>query len=208
LTKGQYSPTSERGKHTASTPFGSVDPPFNPIALALGSEATFVARSVDRFSPHLRGVLRRAAQHRGAAFVEIFQNCNIFNDGAFQGFIEKTVKDDRTLMLAHGEPLIFGKEHDKGIRLADCFTPEVVSVDEVGPEKLVRHDEHRRDSSLAYMLARLDYPEFPVPLGVFRDAEAPTLEASIVEQIEGATEKLGPGDLEALLRSGDTWTVS
>jgi 2-oxoglutarate ferredoxin oxidoreductase subunit beta len=208
LTKGQYSPTSERGKHTASTPFGSVDPPFNPVALALGSEATFVARSVDRYSLHLRGVLRRAAEHRGAAFVEIFQNCNIFNDGAFLDVTEKKVKDDRTLMLAHGEPLIFGKELEKGIRLADCFTPEVVPVAEVGPEKLLRHDEHRRDSSLAYMLARMGHPEFPVPLGVFRDAEAPTLEESISRQIEGATEKLGPGDLAALLRGGDTWKVS
>jgi len=208
LTKGQYSPTSEMGKQTASTPFGSLDRPFNPISLALGAEATFVARSVDRFGPHLRSILVRAAEHRGSAFVEIFQNCNIFNDAAFDDFIEKSVRAERTIELEHGKPMLFGKDKQRGIRLAEDLRLEVVDAAAADPATLLCHDETRADPSLAFLLSRMDHPEFPVPLGVFRALQAPTLETSVQDQIRAATAKLGEGDLAAQIRGSETWTVS
>jgi 2-oxoglutarate ferredoxin oxidoreductase subunit beta len=204
LTKGQYSPTSEVGKVTKSTPFGSVDHPFDPIALALGAEASFVARSVDVETKHLQDMVRRAHDHRGTAFVEILQNCNVFNDGAFAGMTEKTTKSDTTLVLEHGKPLVFGKNRDKGIRLRD-FRPEVVQLGAgVSEADLLVHDE--RNPALAYLIARLGPPSFPTPVGVFAAVERPRFEEAIGAQITAAKAKSTP-DLAALLNRGDTWTV-
>ena len=207
LTKGQYSPTSEVGKRTKSTPFGSIDPPFNPISLALGAGANFVARSVDVYTPHLKETLKRAAAHEGTAFIQIFQNCNIFNDHAFDEFREKAVREDNLLHLEHGKPLVFGKDRNRGIRMTGCYRPEVVELGgDVDEQDLIVHDEA---GSLAYsfMLSRLAPPEFPMPVGVIRRIEAPTFEREVHVQIEQLSEKLGPADLEKVIRSGDVWEV-
>ena len=207
LTKGQYSPTSEMGKRTKSTPYGSVDRPFNPISVAIGSGATFVARSVDVYAQHLKEVLLRAAGHTGTAFVEIFQNCNIFNDGAFEAYREKDQRDDNLLHLRHGEPLVFGKAKDKGIRMAGPFTPEVVTLGNGITEKdLVVHDE-KAPVAYAFMLAQMEAPAFPVPVGVFRQAKAPAYDAAMRDQLAQVTAKQGPGDLRALIYGGETWEV-
>jgi 2-oxoglutarate ferredoxin oxidoreductase subunit beta len=207
LTKGQYSPTSEIGKRTKSTPYGSVDRPFNPMAVAIGSGATFVARSVDVYATHLKEVLSAAAKHKGTAFVEIFQNCNIFNDGAWEPYREKELRDENLIHLRHGEPLIFGKNADKGIRMAGPFTPEVVTLSaSVTPKDLVVHDE-RGPAAYAFMLAQMEAPAFPVPVGVYRNVEAPIFDAAMREQVAQVTAKKGVGDLKALLYSGDTWEV-
>jgi 2-oxoglutarate ferredoxin oxidoreductase subunit beta len=153
-------------------------------------------------------VLERAAAHRGSAFVEIFQNCNIFNDKAFDDYIEKAVRDDRILYLEHDKPMIFGNEVKKGIRLTEDARLAIVDADGVEPEGVLRHDEGRRHPSLAFLLSRLDYPDFPVPIGVFRAVDAPCLETSVRDQITDATDRLGEGDLEAQVRGGETWTVS
>lgn len=207
LTKGQYSPTSEFGKKTKSSPMGTVEMPVNPICLALAAEATFVARSVDRHTDHLAYVLERAARHKGVAFVEVFQNCNIFNDGAFEPFADRSVKDDRMVVLEHGKPLIFGKNRDKGIRL-NGTTLEVVTLgDGITESDLLVHDEKRPDPAIAFLLARMDYPEYPVPVGVFRAVEKPTYDELVNAQIEAAIAERGQGDLEKLLRSGDIWVI-
>ncbi|MCS6817799.1 MAG: 2-oxoacid:ferredoxin oxidoreductase subunit beta [Blastocatellia bacterium] len=207
LTKGQYSPTSEFGKKTKSSPMGTVEAPVNPICLALAAEATFVARSVDRHTDHLAYVLERAARHKGVAFVEVFQNCNIFNDGAFEPFAGRPVKDDRMVVLEHGKPLIFGKNHDKGIRW-NGTTLEVVTLGNgITESDLLVHDEKRPDPALAFLLARMDYPEYPVPVGVFRAVEKPTYDELVNAQIETAIAERGRGDLEKLLRSGDLWVI-
>ncbi len=208
LTKGQYSPTSEMGKRTKSTPFGSVDTPFNALSVAIGAEAAFVARAVDTDPKYLCMVLERAAAHNGTAFVEIYQNCNVFNDGAFS-YTGKDGRDENTLRLEHGKPMIFGKNRDKGIRLNGTHA-EVVKVGENGvqPDDLLIHDERAPEATLAYLLSRMLHPEFPEPVGILRDVERPTYEALVHEQIDQATEKLGDGDLEKLYASGDTWTVS
>ncbi|MBI4576342.1 MAG: 2-oxoacid:ferredoxin oxidoreductase subunit beta [Planctomycetes bacterium] len=207
LTKGQYSPTSEFGKKTKSTPLGSIDYPINPVQVALAAEATFVARSFDRDLNHLAHIVERAAAHKGSAFVEIYQNCNIFNDHAFEHFTEKDVRDDRTVYLEHGKPLVFGRGGDKGIRLRGLH-PEVVALGDGGStEELLVHDERARDASLAYLLSHLDYPEYPIPLGVFRAIQRPTLETMMQTQVDQAVQKGGPRDLDALLRGRETWTV-
>ncbi|MFZ5476936.1 MAG: 2-oxoacid:ferredoxin oxidoreductase subunit beta [Myxococcota bacterium] len=204
LTKGQYSPTSEVGKKTKSTPFGSLDHPFQPLAFALGCEATFVARTVDVFTKDQRDVLRAAADHRGSSFVEIYQNCNIFNDGAWDQLTEKAVREERCLMLQHGKPMVFagGK---KGIRL-NGLRPTVVELgDGLGPDDCLVHDE--TDPFLASILARMDYPDFPVPMGVLhRNASRPTYDAQFQAQI-AAAKAAAPTDLGKLLRGGDTWKV-
>src|SRR4029077_19834582 len=172
--KGQYSPTSGVGKVTKSTPVGSLDHPFDPIALALGAEASFVARSVDVETKHLQEIVRRAHEHKGAAFVEILQNCNVFNDGAFADVTEKATKADATLVLEHGKPLVFGKNRDQGIRLRD-YQPEVVKLGNgVSEGDLLIHDEH--NPALAYLIARLGPPRFPTPIGVFTAVERPSYE--------------------------------
>jgi 2-oxoglutarate ferredoxin oxidoreductase subunit beta len=207
LTKGQYSPTSEVGKKTKSTPYGSVDRPFNPLSVAIGAGATFVSRSVDVYAAHLKEVLVRAARHTGTAFVEIFQNCNIFNDGAFESYREKELRDDNVIHLKHGEPLTFGKAKDKGIRMRTAFEPEVVVLGNGVTEKdLVVHDE-KASPTHAFMLAQMEAPAFPVPIGIIRNVDAPVLDAGMREQIAQVTAKKGEGDLKALLYSGDTWEV-
>ncbi len=209
LTKGQYSPTSEFGKKTKSSPFGTAEQPINPLGVALASECTFVARSVDTDTQHLTHILERAAKHQGTSFVEIYQNCNIFNDGAFESFTAREVRSDRMIALEHGKPLVFGKERDKGIRLRGLH-PEVVTIgkDGVAAADLLVHDEGAKEPTLAYLLSRLTYPEYPVPVGVFYSVERPCLEDLVEKQSIQATAKLGAGSLERLLKSGATWTVS
>ena len=204
LTKGQYSPTSEQGKKTPSTPFGSLDMPFNPVTLALAAGASFVARSVDRFPQHLQSMMERAAKHKGAALIEIYQNCNIFNDGTFLNVTEKDNRFEHALYLEHGKPLVFGKNGEKGIRLTSNGTPELVDVNG-DPSKLLVHDE-TASSALAFTLSNLDLPQFPVPLGVFRDLERPTFESQVWDQANAAKQAHAP-DLAKLLAGSDTWTV-
>ena len=207
LTKGQYSPTSEMGKRTKSTPYGSVDRPFNPISVAIGSGATFVARSVDVYAAHLKEVLTAAARHQGTAFIEIFQNCNIFNDGAWEPYREKELRDDNLLHLRHGQPLIFGKNADKGIRLRGPFDPEVVALGNgVSEADLLVHDV-RGPIAYAFMLAQMEAPSFPVPVGVYRDIAAPIFDTAMRDQVAQVTAKKGPGDLRALIYGGETWEV-
>ncbi len=204
LTKGQYSPTSEFGKVTKSSPIGSVDSPFNPITVALGTSATFVARSLDVEQKHLGEMLKRAHDHRGASFLEILQNCNIFNDGAFNDLTDKGIKADYQLVLENGKPLIFGKNKDKGIRM-NGQRPEVVQLGNGVTEKdLIVHDES--NLALAFMLANFQAP-LPTPVGVFYATSRPTYDGAMNQQLEDAKAKQGPGDLKALLNRGDVWTV-
>jgi 2-oxoglutarate ferredoxin oxidoreductase subunit beta len=208
LTKGQASPTSELGKKTKSSPAGTIDYPIQPLSIALAAEASFVARSVDTHTEHLQQTLNRAGFHHGSAFVEVLQNCNIFNDGAFRDFTEREVRDDRMLALEHGKPMIFGANHDKGIRLRGLH-PEVVTIGENGVSEadLLVHDEEAQDPYLAFMLSRMWYPEFPVPVGVFRRVNRPTHDQLLTGQIEDAITRQGEGDLQNLLLSGETWVV-
>jgi 2-oxoglutarate ferredoxin oxidoreductase subunit beta len=208
LTKGQYSPTSEFGKKTKSTPAGTIDDPVNPLSLAIASESTFVARSIDIDVKHLGSVVEAAAKHKGISFVEVYQNCNIFNDGAFDQFAERSVRPDRVLYLEHGRPMIFGKDHTKGIRMNGAH-PEVVTIGENGitESDLLVHDIYLKDPSVAFMLARMEQPNFPQPVGIFRAVERPTYEELMAGQIEAAISKAGLGSLEKLINSGDTWTV-
>ncbi|HEU4401062.1 MAG TPA: 2-oxoacid:ferredoxin oxidoreductase subunit beta [Candidatus Polarisedimenticolia bacterium] len=209
LTKGQYSPTSEFGKITKSSPFGTAEQPINPLGVALASECTFVARSLDTDTQNLTAVLERAARHKGTSFVEIYQNCNIFNDGAYEPFTAREVRSDRMVALEHGKPLIFGKERNKGIRLHGLH-PEVVTLGQNGITEadLLVHDEGAQEPTLAYLLSRLTYPDYPVPVGVFYSADRPCLEDLVEKQANQATAKLGAGSLERLLKSGSTWTVT
>lgn len=205
LTKGQYSPTSELGKKTKTTPLGSIDRPFSPVAVALGAGATFVARTVDSDQAHMAQVLKRAAEHKGTAFVEIFQNCIVFNDGAYDAITDKSVRDEARLLLEHGKPLVFGKNKDKGIRLRG-LEPEVVAAGE-GAGDLVIHDESAEHSGLAFFLSQFDAPKFPVPLGVFRAVRQPTYEEMNIQLHADAEARKGRGTLAGLFNSGDTWTI-
>jgi 2-oxoglutarate ferredoxin oxidoreductase subunit beta len=205
LTKGQYSPTSELFKVTKSTPFGSVDYPINPIEIALGAEATFVARTIDVEAKHQQEILKRAHEHKGSAFVEILQNCNIFNDGAWEPVTDRNTKADNTLVLEHRKPLIFGKRRDKGIRLRRDMAPEVVTLGQgVDQAELFVHDETK--PAMGYVLSRLG-AHFPTPIGVFRAVKRMTYDQGTHVQVENAKKKLGPGNLEAILNRGDTWVV-
>ncbi|PWU02823.1 MAG: 2-oxoacid:ferredoxin oxidoreductase subunit beta [Bacteroidetes bacterium] len=211
LTKGQYSPTSEEKKITKSTPFGSIDHPFNPLALALGADATFVARSMDRDPKHLQEMLLRSHGHKGASFLEIYQNCNIFNDGAFEIFTEKSSKPDEVVFLEQGKPLIFGAQKNKGVKL-DGFTPIVVEVgSDYSANDLWVHDE--KDFYKAQILVRLfDNPQtqnhLPRPFGVFYDTDRPCYEDVLGMQIEDTIAAKGKGDLDKLLRGYETWVIS
>jgi 2-oxoglutarate ferredoxin oxidoreductase subunit beta len=208
LTKGQYSPTSEVAKVTKSTPFGSVDTPFNPVSLALGAEATFVARTHDMDRAHMQEIFRRAHQHNGAAFVEVYQNCNVFNDGAFEKITGREVRASMLIPLVHGEPIRFGKEGERGVVQRPDGRLEIVDVGEVGEGALLVHDETRDDPSLAFALSRLSRGPFePTPIGVFRAVQRPEYGAEMQRQVVEAQEKRGMGDLGALLRSGSSWTV-
>ena len=209
LTKGQYSPTSEQGKKTKSTPMGSPDMPVRPASIAIAAEASFAARAIDVDVKHLEYVLERAAKHVGTAFVEIYQNCNIFNDGAYDYATDKATKSDTTLYLEHGKPLVFGKDGSKGIRLQG-MNPEVVEVGDgkVSRDDLLIHDERTPEPSLAFLLSRMRYPDFPEPLGVFRAVEQDRYVDLVRRQNKQATEKLGAGDLQKLVTGDETWTVS
>ncbi len=207
LTKGQYSPTSEAGKITKSSPVGSVDMPFNPASLALGSGGTFVARSLDRDPKHMQTIIKRAAEHKGTSFVEIYQNCNVFNDGAFFQFTEKETKSDSVVFLEHGKPLVFGKDGDKGIKL-DGFSPTVVSLKDGShsTNDLLIHNE--KDSTLAFILANMTYnAEMPRPVGIFLAIDRPRYEDEMEKQIDSAISKRGKGQLDKLLNGGDTWVI-
>jgi 2-oxoglutarate ferredoxin oxidoreductase subunit beta len=208
LTKGQYSPTSEVAKVTKSTPFGSVDSPFNPISLALGAEASFVARTHDMDRNHMQEVFRRAHQHNGAAFVEVYQNCNVFNDGAFEKITGRDVRSSMLIPLRHGEPIRFGADDERGVVQRPDGRLEIVEVADVGEDALLVHDETRDDPSLAFALSRLSHgPYEPTPIGVFRAVERSEYGAEMSRQIVDAQERKGPGDLASLLRSGSSWTV-
>src|ERR1700694_431161 len=208
LTKGQYSPTSELGKVTKSSPFGSLDYPFNPVSLALGAEASFVARTHDMDRKHMQEVFRRAHRHEGSAFVEIYQNCNVFNDGAFEKITGKEVRADNLIPLVHGEPIRFGSEMQHGVVMESDGRLRVAEVADVGEDALLVHDEARDEPGLAFQLSRLARgPYEPTPIGIFRDVDRPEYGAGMSRQIEEATAKRGQGDLKALLRSGSSWTV-
>jgi len=209
LTKGQYSPTSEFGKKTKSSPLGSIDYPINPISFAFGAEATFVARTLDSDTKHMGQILQRAAQHKGTAFVEIYQNCVIYNDDAFHDVTDRQTRWDKGLYLEHGKPLLFGKERNQGIRL-NGIQPEVVTLGKGGisEKDLMVHDEKREDSSYAFLLSRLEGPNFPVPIGVFRAIERPTYDRLLNDQAEAAKSQMGKGDVQKLLKGTETWSVT
>jgi 2-oxoglutarate ferredoxin oxidoreductase subunit beta len=206
LTKGQYSPTSLRGTKTKSSPMGSIEQSFNPLSVAIGAEATFVARTIDTNVKHLAQILRRAAEHKGTSFVEVYQNCVIFNDKTWAYATDAKIKDENVLALEHGQPLIFGKNQDKGIRVSE-LEPEIVSLDIAAREDLLVHNE-QAPASLAYLLSRMRQPEFPEPIGVFRCIEKPVYEAEVKGQVEEAIRLKGKGDLHKLYHATDTWEVS
>ena len=208
LTKGQYSPTSEVGKVTKSTPFGSVDFPFNPVSLALGAEATFVARTHDMERKHMMETFRRAHDHKGGAFVEIYQNCNVFNDGAFEQVTARENRPQMLIPLEHGQPIRFGPDGGRGVVLDGQGRAKIVDVADVGEDKILVHDEQREEPGLAFMLSRLARGPFePTPIGVFRAVQRPTYGEETQRQLAEAQERSGPGDLHALLHSGATWEV-
>lgn len=206
LTKGQYSPTSEVGKITKSTPMGSLDTPFNPLTLALGAGATFVSRTIDKQTKHMQAMIMRSHGHKGTSFMEIYQNCNIFNDGAFAQLTDKETKSDTVLLLENGEPMLFGAEKQKGVRL-DGNTPIVVEIgDKWGVDDVLVHDES--DYVIASLLSNMTYqPDFPDPIGVLYAIEAETYEDRMVAQIDLAIEKKPSGSIQDILNSGDTWVV-
>ena len=209
LTKGQYSPTSQKGKVTKSSPYGSVDYPFNPTSLALGAEATFVARTLDRDVKHLQEMLKRAGEHKGTAFLEVYQNCVIFNDGVYKDYTDKATKADSIIVLEQGEPLLFGHNFDKGIKL-DGFNPVVVDLNDGvhSIEDLLIHDEHDESPVRSFIYSHMtDHPELPTPIGVFRQIFRETYDEAVTKQIERITDQKGEGDLESLLFSGNTWEV-
>ncbi|MFE0700018.1 2-oxoacid:ferredoxin oxidoreductase subunit beta [Streptomyces sp. NPDC058872] len=210
LTKGQYSPTSEIGKITKSTPMGSLDAPFNPVSLALGAEASFVARTVDSDRKHLTEVLRQAAAHDGTALVEIYQNCNIFNDGAFEVLKDKDQAKEAVIRLEHGQPIRFGADSDKGV-IRDPATGDlhIVPITPDNESAVLVHDAHATTPTTAFALSRLADPDtlHHTPIGVFRSVERPVYDTLMAEQLETAVEQQGQGDLEKLLTGNDTWTV-
>jgi 2-oxoglutarate ferredoxin oxidoreductase subunit beta len=208
LTKGQYSPTSEVGKVTKSTPFGSLDTPFNPISLALGAEAGFVARTHDMDRAHMTEMFRRAHDHKGAAIVEIYQNCNVFNDGAFEQVTAKERRADMLIPLRHGEPVVFGANGEHCVVLDHQGRARVAQVADVDPDEILVHDEHREDAGLAFTLSRLARGPFePTPIGVFRAVQRDEYAEATSRQLAAAQDQRGPGDLRQLLHSGATWTV-
>jgi 2-oxoglutarate ferredoxin oxidoreductase subunit beta len=208
LTKGQYSPTSEVGKVTKSTPFGSVDHPFNPISVAIGAEASFVARTHDMDRKHMMETFRRAHAHKGSSFVEVFQNCNVFNDGAYDPILKRDVREDMLIPLEHGQPIRFGAKGQHGVAVNEFGEPYVCQTKQVGVSNLLVHDEHRPDPTLAFALSRLaDSPHVPTPIGVFRDVERPAYDAEVRSQVAASIERSGHGDLQSLIHSGAVWEV-
>ncbi|TWT52333.1 2-oxoglutarate oxidoreductase subunit KorB [Thalassoglobus neptunius] len=207
LTKGQYSPTSPLGKKTKSTPFGSVDRPLNPLSIAISAGATFVARSADVDIKHLTSVLERAANHKGSAFVEVYQDCNVFNSGAFEFATKKDQKEENCIYLEHGKPLIYGKARDKGVRIDGAGNPDIVTLSDVKEDDLLFHDETIDDPTHAFRLAQMRWPDSPEPMGVFRAIERPTYDGEVDRQYKDCIASQGSGDLDKLFNSGDTWEV-
>ena len=208
LTKGQYSPTSEVGKVTKSTPFGSLDTPFNPVSLALGAEATFVARTHDMDRKHMMETFSRAHQHNGTAFVEVYQNCNVFNDGAFEQITSRATRDEMLIPLEHGRAIRFGADAERGVVMDAQGRLSLVNVADVGEDALLVHDEQRENPDLAFALSRLSRGPFePTPIGVFRAVERPDYGSKMAAQVLEAQARKGPGDLAGLLKSGTTWTA-
>jgi 2-oxoglutarate ferredoxin oxidoreductase subunit beta len=209
LTKGQYSPTSEQGKVTKSTPFGSLDTPFNPVSLAIGAEAGFVARTIDSDRKHLTSVLRAAADLRGTAFIEIYQNCPIFNDDAFTPVTAPGSREEHLIRLEHGEPVRFGADGGQGLRFTSHGSLEAVPVAGTDPDSLLVHDAHAADPSYAFALSRLDRTDFAhTPIGIFRQVPRTSYDDAMTAQIEAARKRQGAGDLAALLAGPDTWLIS
>lgn len=207
LTKGQYSPTSEQGKITKSTPDGAIDHPINPVRAAIAAEATWVGRAYDSDTKHLPGLVERMAKHKGISFLEVFQNCNIFNDGAFDQYTSKDVRADRIVYVEPGQTLRFGANKEKGIVL-DGRTPRVVTIGENGVTEADLMVYDASDPSLAYLVSNLDLPEFPVPMGVFLDIERPTYEELLGAQCAAARKRAGGSpDLQRLIAGSNTWTV-
>ncbi len=208
LTKGQFSPTSELGKVTKSSPLGSIDPPFNPLAVALGAEASFVARTHDLDRKHMMATFEAAHAHKGASFVEIYQNCNVFNDGQYNDITKRNAREEMMINLVHGEPVLFGADNHRGVMMADDGYLRLVEVADVGLDRILVHDAHNRFPSLGFALARLNTDDHsPTPFGIFRDVERPEYTSAVAEQVVQAAETKGPGDLGGLLRSLGTWTV-
>jgi len=210
LTKGQYSPTSVKGQITKTSPYGVIDEPLNPLRIALASEATFVGRAVDTDPKHITEVLEAGAEHKGTAFVEILQTCVIFNKDAWKDISGRSCREDRLLLLEQGKPLIFGEKRNKGIMMKDCSHPAVVTIGEQGvtEKDLIVHDMHREDTTYASMLTQMEYPDFPLPVGVYRAVKKPVYEEELVEQIKSVTALKGRRNLKALLRGSEYWTVS
>ena len=209
LTKGQYSPTSEIGKVAKSTPMGSVDAPFNPLAVALGAEASFVARTHDLDRKHMMETFRAAHEHNGASFVEIYQNCNVFNDGQFDGVTKKQSRDEKMINLVHGQPVTFGAEQQRGVAMGSDGQLRLVELADVDPADVLVHDANREDPSLAFALARLASDDVsPTPFGVFRAVNRTEYASAVSDQVMAASDAKGPGDLADLLRSNGTWSVT
>jgi 2-oxoglutarate/2-oxoacid ferredoxin oxidoreductase subunit beta len=209
LTKGQASPTSEVGKITKSTPFGSIDEPFNPVSLALGAEASFVARTVDTDKQHLAAMLRAAAEHEGSSLIEIYQNCPVFNDGAFDALRDKSANALNAIRLEHGRPICFGAERERGVVRGADGDLHIAEVADVGEENLLVHDAHRADPSLAFALSRLSaQPTGPTPIGIFRQVERPVAMRDLGRTLASNRAEIGEAELDELLRAGDSWTVA
>jgi 2-oxoglutarate/2-oxoacid ferredoxin oxidoreductase subunit beta len=207
LTKGQYSPTSEKGKITKSSPYGTIDYPINPLCIAIAAEATFIARTVDSDPRHMGQVLARAAQHKGVSFVEIYQNCIVFNKDTFLPITGRESREDRTIYLEDGKPLIFGAKKDKAIRLNGFKTEEVDLSNVKDNKELLIHRENDPSPNYAYLLTQMEHPEMPVPFGIFRCIEKPTYDEMLLEQVESTVEKKGKGSLKDILYTEDTWKV-
>jgi 2-oxoglutarate ferredoxin oxidoreductase subunit beta len=208
LTKGQASPTTQLGRTTKTSPIGSIDRPVEPISLALSMGATFAARAVDIDQQNLRDILERAAAHKGTSLVEVYQNCHVFNDGTFEAVANKKLRDENRVMLEHGKPLVFGKDRDKGIRL-NGLEPEVVSLadGQYTESDLLVHDEKSDQTVLAYFLSRMQFPDFPVPMGVFRAVEESSYGEAVRSKEALIKEEKGPGDWDELIHSGGSWVV-
>ena len=208
LTKGQYSPTSEFGKKTKSTPYGSIDTPVNPVSLAIAAGATFIARTVDKNVKHMMEVFKRAASHKGTAFIEIFQNCLVFNDNAYMSYTEKEIKDDKSVYLEDGKPLVFGKQKEKAIKLHG-FHPEIIQSANGNLNEALIHNEKTEDRGLAYVLGQMgiENPDLPVAFGVLRQVQKPTYQELLYKQEEQAKKKNPNPSLEEVLNAGDTWEV-
>jgi len=207
LTKGQYSPTSRMGTKTKTSPTGSIESPIRPVSLALAAEATFIARTMDMDPIHITTILQKTAAHKGAAFVEILQNCKIFNDGVFDNVADKSLRADNALYLEHGKPLVFGKDRNKGIRL-NGLEPEVVTIGkDCALDDIIVHDEFAKNPTMAYLLSRFSNPDFPEVFGVIRNVTEPTYEELMENQLAAALAKKGKGDLQKLFRNDDLWTV-